>query len=224
MTWKIAIVEDDHEIAHLEELSLRKEGYEITLYSSGLPFLASLAKVKPHLLVLDLMLPDISGLELLRQLRSNPANASVDVIIVSAKGLVSDKVEGLDLGADDYLEKPFSTLELSSRVNARFRRRSDVSPAVHFGVFAIDLKAHCVKDAAGNETDLTKKEWDLLAVFLKRPGEALSREELLSALWGEGSYESRVLDVHVLSLRRKLLDPEGNILETIYGFGYRFNP
>lgn len=224
MTWKIAIVEDDHEIAHLEELSLRKEGYEITLYPAGLPFLASLASAKPHLLILDLMLPDISGLDLLRRLRADPSNSAIDVIIVSAKGLVSDKVEGLDLGADDYLEKPFSTLELSSRVNARFRRQSEKRTTLHFGAFGIDLKAHLIKDAAGNEADLTKKEWDLLAVFLKRPGEAISREELLNALWGEGVYESRVLDVHILSLRRKLLDPEGKILETIYGFGYRFNP
>src|SRR5574344_2063438 len=138
----IAIVDDDKEIAHIESLTLLKEGYAVKVYPDGKSFLASLTQEKPDLLILDLMLPDIDGLSLLKQLRSDPANQEVDVIIISAKGMVSDKVLGLDLGADDYLEKPFATLELASRVNARFRKKKPTDETIHFASFSLDRKAH----------------------------------------------------------------------------------
>lgn len=223
MAYQIAIIEDDNEIARIEELSLRKEGYAISLFSTGGAFLESLKTQKPDLILLDLMLPDIQGLDLLRRLRSDPVNSDVEVIIVSAKGLVADKVEGLDYGADDYLEKPFSVLELASRVNARFRRRKSVGSILAFHGYSANVKAHTIVDENQNPVDLTPKEWDLLMVFLHNPNSALSREMLFSQLWGQGEFESRALDVHVVSLRKKLKDSDGKIIETVYGVGYRLN-
>jgi two-component system, OmpR family, alkaline phosphatase synthesis response regulator PhoP len=219
----IAIVDDDKEIAHIESLTLQKEGYPTKVYGDGASFLASLAQEKPALVILDLMLPDLDGLTLLKRLREDEANKEIDVIIVSAKGMVSDKVLGLDLGADDYLEKPFSTLELASRVNARFRKKKPVETLFHFRSFTLDEKAHELWDQNKNEVALTQSEWDLLEIFIHHRGEALSRETLFNALWGEGDYESRALDVHIFSLRKKLNDPQGELIATVYGLGYRMN-
>jgi len=220
----IAIVDDDKEIAHIESLTLQKEGYPTSVYPDGTSFLSSLAKEKPALIILDLMLPDIDGLSLLKRLREEKASADIDVIIVSAKGMVSDKVLGLDLGADDYLEKPFSTLELASRVNARFRKKKPIEPLPQIGHFTLDEKAHQLFDQDHIEVPLTQSEWDLLVFFFHHRGEALSRETLFDSPWGEGDYESRALDVHIASLRKKIDDPHGKILATVYGMGYRMNP
>jgi DNA-binding response OmpR family regulator len=223
MERKIAIVDDDPEIAHIESLTLKKEGYLTEVYPTGQSFLDALAKAKPALVILDLMLPDIDGLTILKKLRGETANQDIDVIIVSAKGMVSDKVQGLDLGADDYLEKPFSTLELASRVNARFRKKKEVEEPLVFHGFTMDEKAHSLLDPEKNEVALTQTEWDLLAFFLHHPNEAISRENLFNALWGTGDYESRALDVHIASLRKKLNDSNAQLIETIYGLGYRLS-
>lgn len=224
MNKEIAIVDDDKEIAHIENLTLAKEGYPVKVYPDGTSFLASLKTGKPALVILDLMLPDIDGLSLLKKLREDKANSDIDVIIVSAKGMVSDKVLGLDLGADDYLEKPFSTLELASRVNARFRKKKPEVILPKIGAFTLDEKAHELFDMDHLEVSLTQSEWDLLVFFVHHRGEALSRETLFSALWGEGDYEPRALDVHIASLRKKINDPHGEIIATVYGMGYRMNP
>jgi two-component system, OmpR family, alkaline phosphatase synthesis response regulator PhoP len=223
MSYRIAVIEDDPEISRIEELALRKEGYEVSLYPTGRAFLDSLKKGKPEMMILDLMLPDIQGLDLLKEVRQDKANEDVSIMIVSAKGLISDKVEGLDFGADDYLEKPFSVLELASRVNAHFRRRKDGSSVFPFQGFSLNGKAHILRDPSGHEVALTPKEWDLLMIFVQNPHEALSREALFNKLWGQGEFESRALDVHIVSLRKKLHDPDGRLIETIYVFGYRFN-
>jgi two-component system alkaline phosphatase synthesis response regulator PhoP len=219
----IAIVEDDQEIAHIEKLTLEKEGYACLLFAKGEDFLNQLPTLHLGLVILDLMLPDLDGLTLLKRIRNLPSCDAIDVIIVSAKGLVSDKVEGLDLGADDYLEKPFSTLELASRVNARFRKHHNESTCLTFPGFSFDEKAHILSTSDGKEVPLTKSEWVLLAFFLHHPNEAIPRSTLFNALWGEGDYESRALDVHLFSLRKKLQDTSGKLLETVYGIGYRFN-
>jgi two-component system alkaline phosphatase synthesis response regulator PhoP len=224
MNNSIAIIDDDKEIAHIESLTLTKEGYHTTVYPDGASFLASLPQEKPDLIILDLMLPDIDGLSLLKKLREDGANSDTDVIIVSAKGMVSDKVLGLDLGADDYLEKPFSTLELASRVNARFRKKKPLDVLPTIGNFTLDEKAHELFDSDHLEVPLTQSEWDLLVFFVHHRGEALSRENLFNALWGEGDYESRALDVHIASLRKKIGDTHGEIIATVYGMGYRMNP
>jgi DNA-binding response OmpR family regulator len=217
MKERIAIVDDDEEIATIEKLTLEKEGYETALYGNGKDFLVALPHAGFALVVLDLMLPDIDGLTILKEIKRLTPESKV--LIVSAKGMVSDKVEGLDLGADDYLEKPFSTLELASRVKARLRNGRNES--VHsFGDFILDEKAHSFSKKDGKNISLTQSEWDLLVFFVNHEGEALSRETLYHLLWGEGSYESRALDVHIVSLRKKLGSP--SLIETIYGIGYRF--
>jgi two-component system, OmpR family, alkaline phosphatase synthesis response regulator PhoP len=223
MNNSIAIVDDDKEIAHIESLTLQKEGYRTTVYPDGASFLASLKSGKPDLIILDLMLPDIDGLSLLKKVREDKTDSDIDVIIVSAKGMVSDKVLGLDLGADDYLEKPFSTLELASRVNARFRKKKPLESLPKIGDYTLDEKAHELFDADHLEVSLTQSEWDLLVFFVHHRGEALSREVLFNALWGEGDYESRALDVHIASLRKKIGDPHGEMIATVYGMGYRLN-
>jgi DNA-binding response OmpR family regulator len=217
MKERIAIVDDDEEIATIEKLTLEKEGYETAIYGNGKDFLASFKERKAALVILDLMLPDIDGLSLLKEIKRLTPESKV--LIVSAKGMVSDKVEGLDLGADDYLEKPFSTLELASRVKARLRNGSNES--IHtFGEFILDEKAHSLTKKDGKSISLTQSEWDLLVFFVEHEGEALSRESLYHLLWGDGSYESRALDVHIVSLRKKLGCP--SLIETVYGLGYRF--
>jgi two-component system alkaline phosphatase synthesis response regulator PhoP len=220
MEKKITIIEDDEEIARIETLALEKEGYEVTRYGDAHSFWLEFSSHRPDLILLDLMLPDGSGLDLLSKLRSSNANDDIDVLIVSAKGQLSDKVKGLDLGADDYLEKPFSVLELSSRVKARFRKKK-ASACIDFASFHLDQLAHILTDAKGERIDLTPKEWELLTLLLSEPGKAWSREELFAHLWGEGAYESRTLDMHIMSLRKKLSDKDGQILETVYGVGYR---
>jgi two-component system, OmpR family, alkaline phosphatase synthesis response regulator PhoP len=220
MEKKINIIEDDEEIARIETLALQKEGYAVTRFGDCHSFWLAFANARPDLILLDLMLPDASGLDLLKQLRNNPNNDDIDVLIVSAKGQLSDKVKGLDLGADDYLEKPFSVLELASRVNARFRKKRANAVYVFAG-FTLNLVAHTLSDKNGERIELTPKEWDLLSLLVMEQGKAFSREELFSHLWGEGAYESRTLDMHIMSLRKKLGDKEGKLLETVYGVGYR---
>lgn len=219
MEKEIAIVDDDEEIAHIEALTLQKEGYVTSVFLTGNSFLEAFKKKRFDLLVLDLMLPDTDGLTLLKETKR--LAPEIPVIIVSAKGMVSDKVEGLDLGADDYLEKPFSTLELASRVKARLREKGKRETTHSFHGFLLDETSHRLVDKDGKSISLTQSEWDLLAYFVKHPGEAVKRETLYALLWGEGNYESRTLDVHIVSLRKKLSDPA--LIETIYGLGYRFN-
>lgn len=218
MAKSIAIVDDDEEIATIESLTLRKEGYQTTIFGDGKAFLSALKKDHFDLLLLDLMLPDLPGLEILKEVKESAPETKV--MIVSAKGMVSDKVEGLDLGADDYLEKPFSTLELASRVKARLREKEGEESVHRFADFLLDEKAHTLTKNNGKSIPLTQSEWDLLVFFVNHAGEAIARESLYGLLWGEGNYESRALDVHIVSLRKKLAKPE--LIETVYGFGYRF--
>jgi two-component system, OmpR family, alkaline phosphatase synthesis response regulator PhoP len=225
MALTIDIIEDDLDIARIERLALEKQGYAVSVFPDGKTFYASLQKAVPSLIVLDLMLPDIQGMEILHDLRSKEAFDDTDILIVSAKGMMTDKVEGLDLGADDYIEKPFSVLELMSRVNARFRRKKTRGKeCYHFAGFFLDGARHELLSPEKSPIRLSGKEWDLLLALLKADGNAVSRDELLRAIWGdEGAYESRTVDVHVVALRRKLNDPLGKMLETVFGIGYRLN-
>lgn len=218
MAKNIAIVDDDEEIATIESLTLHKEGCQTATFGDGRSFLSALKNDHFDLVILDLMLPDLPGLDILKEIKESAPETKV--MIVSAKGMVSDKVEGLDLGADDYLEKPFSTLELASRVKARLREKGEEEYVHRFGDFILDEKAHTLSKKGGKTIPLTQSEWDLLVFFANHPGEAIPRVALYSLLWGEGDYESRALDVHILSLRKKLAAPE--LIETVYGYGYRF--
>ena len=211
-------MEDDKDISKILNKTLTMQGYKVSSFYDGKSFFESLEKTIPHMILLDMMLPDYSGSEILKILRSNPLYDDVQIIIVSANRMVMDKVDGLDLGADDYIEKPFDILELMSRVNARFRRRKKYN-ILSNSVLTIDLNRHlCIY--GDEEIELTQKEFDILTILLENKGSVVSREEILNRLWGQmQDLQSRTIDVHVKSLRQKFKDE--NVIQTVYGIGYK---
>lgn len=219
MSYRIDSIEDDRDIARIIKLTLEKQGYEVLSFPDIASFEKDFPERKPDLILLDLMLPDGSGLELLKKIRENPENDTIQVMIVSAKNATIDKVDGLDLGADDYLEKPFDLLELISRVGAKARRKA-MRDVIDTGKLHISLSGHTVEED-GKEIHLTPAEFELLSLLVRKPGEAVNREKLMEALWGkDADYESRAVDVHINSLRSKLGE-EGDRIVSVYGVGYR---
>ena len=214
-------VEDDLDIARIINKTLTKQGYQVYSFQDGKSFINAFNKQKPDLVLLDLMLPDMNGNDIIKFIRNDIENNEVEIIIVSAKRMLMDKVEGLDLGADDYLEKPFDLLELMSRVNARLRRHQNKNILIYNNL-KVDLQKHLVY-LDNNEITCTNKEFNILTYLLQRKGQAVSRDDLLTFLWGDNNsdYESRTIDVHVKSLRAKLNDNDGSIIQTIYGIGYK---
>lgn len=214
-------VEDDLDIARIINKTLTKQGYQVYSFPEGKSFIEAFNKQKPDLVLLDLMLPDMNGNDIIKYIRNDIENNEVEIIIISAKRMLMDKVEGLDLGADDYLEKPFDLLELMSRVNARLRRHQNKNILVYNNL-KIDLQKHLVY-LDNNEIACTNKEFDILTYLLQRKGQAVSRDDLLTYLWGDNNsdYESRTIDVHIKSLRAKLNDNDGSLIQTIYGIGYK---
>ena len=166
------------------------------------------------------MLPDIDGFDILRKLRADKDNDDIEIMIVSAKSQIVDKVDGLDLGADDYLEKPFDILELISRVNAKFRRNKKTS-RISIDQVTVDFERRTCQ-VAGDEVALTNAEFTILYELMKASDKVVSRDSLLNVLWGDkDSYESRTIDVHVRSLRTKL-KAQGKHIVSVYGIGYRY--
>lgn len=214
-------VEDDVDIARIINKTLTKQGYQVYSFQDGKSFIEAFNKQKPDLVLLDLMLPDMNGNDIIKYIRNDIENNEVEIIIISAKRMLMDKVEGLDLGADDYLEKPFDLLELMSRVNARLRRHQNKNILIYNNL-KVDLQKHLVY-LDNNEITCTNKEFDILTYLLQRKGQAVSRDDLLTFLWGDNNsdYESRTIDVHIKSLRAKLNDNDGSIIQTIYGIGYK---
>lgn len=214
-------VEDDLDIARIINKTLTKQGYQVYSFQDGKSFINAFNKQKPDLVLLDLMLPDMNGNDIIKYIRNDIENNEVEIIIISAKRMLMDKVEGLDLGADDYLEKPFDLLELMSRVNARLRRHQNKNILVYNNL-KVDLQKHLVY-LDNKEIVCTNKEFDILTYLLQRKGQAVSRDDLLTFLWGDNNsdYESRTIDVHIKSLRSKLNDNDGSIIQTIYGIGYK---
>lgn len=214
-------VEDDVDIARIINKTLTKQGYQVYSFQDGKSFINAFNKQKPDLVLLDLMLPDMNGNDIIKFIRNDIENNEVEIIIISAKRMLMDKVEGLDLGADDYLEKPFDLLELMSRVNARLRRHQNKNILIYNNL-KVDLQKHLVY-LDNNEITCTNKEFDILTYLLQRKGQAVSRDDLLTFLWGDNNsdYESRTIDVHIKSLRAKLNDNAGSIIQTIYGIGYK---
>ena len=214
-------VEDDVDIARIINKTLTKQGYQVYSFQDGKSFIEAFNKQKPDLVLLDLMLPDMNGNDIIKYIRNDIENNEVEIIIISAKRMLMDKVEGLDLGADDYLEKPFDLLELMSRVNARLRRHQNKNILIYNNL-KVDLQKHLVY-LDNNEITCTNKEFDILTYLLQRKGQAVSRDDLLTFLWGDNNsdYESRAIDVHIKSLRAKLNDNDGSIIQTIYGIGYK---
>ena len=215
-------VEDDASIRDIELYTLRSTGFEARGFEDGGAFLAALETERPELVILDVMLPGMDGVELLRRMKAAVHLAAIPVIMATAKGAEYDKIQSLDLGADDYLVKPFGMMEMVSRVKAVLRRYRPVSPAKQLtaGGLTVDLEERTVT-ADGVRIPLTYKEFELLRLFLSRPGVAFTREQLLSDIWGvDYTGETRTVDVHIKTLRQKLGD-YGAMIETVRNVGYR---
>lgn len=216
----IAVVEDDESIRSIETYALKGAGFEVSAYEDGESFLASLKDALPELVILDVMLPGaLDGIEILKTLRAH--FGSIPVIIASAKGSEFDKVSGLDLGADDYLVKPFSMLEFVSRVKAVLRRApSSGSKTLKYGEIELISDEHLVK-VEGDSIELTRKEFAILELLMKSPRRVFTRENLLDQVWGmEAALETRTVDMHIASLRGKLGDA-GKFIQTVRGVGYK---
>lgn len=218
----IYCVEDDSGIRELMLYTLRASGFSAEGFGDGEELFDALAQKTPQLILLDIMLPGMDGLEILKRLRANPVTSNVPVIMASAKGTEFDKVMGLDLGADDYLAKPFGMMEMVSRIRAVLRRSAPVSRTsdMTMGHLTMDIPAHIVT-ADGIRVILTLKEFELLRLFLAAPGRVFSREQLLEQVWGTDYIgESRTVDVHIATLRTKL-GRCGEYIRTVRGVGYR---
>jgi two-component system phosphate regulon response regulator PhoB len=223
---RILVVEDERDIAALIAYHLTKDGYRVRTAEGGHEALQAVAAERPDLVVLDLMLPGFSGYEVLSELRRRDELADVPVVVLTARREESDRIKGLELGADDYLTKPFSPRELVLRVGAVLRRAQ--SPAVagsgrtlRGGEIMIDLNALAVT-VEGEPVDLTPTEYRLLVSLLERRGRVQDRQQLLQAAWDvHARIETRTVDMHVQRLRAKL-GTAGDWIETVRGFGYRF--
>ena len=219
----IYILEDDRNIREIEEIALKNADYEVVSFETAAEFGKRLKERVPDLLLLDLMLPDADGLRLVTQLRQNVMTMSLPVIMVTAKTTEIDKVRGLDSGADDYLTKPFSVMELISRVKALLRRsmKGLKERVITIGEISLDVERRKVT-VAGERCELTYKEYELLKLLMNNAGIVTPREEILSKVWEmdfEG--ESRTIDMHIKTLRQKL-GSSANRIKTVRNVGYLF--
>jgi len=218
----IYIVEDDVNIREIETFSLKNSGYTVVDFECARNFYNRLNEKTPDLIILDIMLPDEDGLEILKKLRKNPETRKVPIIMVTAKTTEIDKVKGLDSGADDYLTKPFGVMELISRVKALLRRSMNMDESKIFilGEISVDNEKHKVS-VEGKDCELTYKEFELLKLLIQNNGIVLSRDVIMERVWGvdfEG--ESRTLDMHIKTLRQKLGE-SGRRIKTVRNVGYR---
>ena len=215
-------VEDDASIRDIEVYALNSTGLAAEGFADGAAFWQALQKTQPELVVLDVMLPEIVGIELLRRMKADAALREIPVIMATAKGAEYDKIQGLDLGADDYLAKPFGVMELVSRVKAVLRRcRPQPVAVLRCGGLVVDEQEHTVT-ADGVRVVLTYKEYQLLRLFLSHPGTAFTRDQLMEQVWGMDFYgESRTVDMHIRTLRQKL-GVYGEHIETVRSVGYRW--
>ncbi|NQT28495.1 MAG: response regulator [Candidatus Omnitrophica bacterium] len=220
---KILIVEDDPDIVEMIDYNLKKEGYRIISVLNGEDAIGIAEKENPDLIILDLMLPEMDGFQVCKHLRSEEKTSSVPIIMLTAKSQETDKVVGLELGADDYMTKPFSPRELVARIKAVLRRYKDVLPKkrIEVGSLIIDCLKHEVR-VFGKEVLLTPTEFRLLEFMAQRPGRVLSRDKILDAVFEyDSDIYDRTIDTHMKSLRKKL-GKARNYIETIRGIGYRF--
>jgi DNA-binding response OmpR family regulator len=226
MPKQIAIVEDEAELAALIEYNLRRHGYQPHIFSGSKSTLKALEQLRPDLVLLDVMLPEMDGFELCRQIRQSTVLGRIPVLFLTARSDEVDRVLGLEIGGDDYMTKPFSPRELIARIKAHLRREEmDTEPtALEIGRFRLDGGARRVF-LSDRELTLTSTEFNLLEFFLTHTGRAYSREQLLEAVWGEQRFVTpRTVDVHVRRLREQIEEQPENprYLTTVRGFGYRF--
>lgn len=216
-------VEDDASIRDIEVYTLSSTGFDARGFADGVSFWSALQTEKPDLVVLDVMLPGVDGIELLQRMKASAELRTIPVVMATAKGAEYDKIRGLDLGADYYLVKPFGVMELVSCVKAVLRRcrRDDAERAgLSAGGVSLDADAHTVT-AGGQRITLTYKEFELLRLFMVHPGTAFTREQLMERVWGtDYCGETRTVDMHIRTLRQKLGE-YGEMIETVRGVGYR---
>ena len=223
----IYIVEDDASIRELEQYALQTNGYEASGCEDGASFWAALRNAAPELVILDVMLPDEDGYQILNKLRADPATRTIPVIMVTAKTSEIDVVKGLDHGADDYLCKPFGIMEFISRVKAVLRRSTAAAPApapktLTFGSIVLDDMARTVR-VDGAPVELTFKEYALLHLFMEHPEQVLARERIMKEVWDtDDLLESRTIDMHVRTLRQKL-GAAGEAIRTVRKVGYKLS-
>ena len=218
----IYCVEDDHSIRELMLYTLRASGFDAEGFEDGASLLEAMQNRRPKLILLDVMLPGMDGIEILRRIRLNTSTADIPVVMATAKGTEYDKVLGLDSGADDYLVKPFGMMEMVSRIRAVLRRTAPVqeTPDLTMGELSLSASEHTVR-LNGQRIDLTLKGYELLHLFLSAPGQVFSREQLLDRVWDTDYFGgTRTVDVHIGTLRTKL-GPCGNYIRTVRGVGYR---
>lgn len=215
-------VEDDASIRDIEVYALQSTGFEAEGFSDGAQFWEAVQKERPELVVLDVMLPGIDGVELLRRMKTRAELRDIPVVMATAKGAEYDKIQGLDLGADYYLVKPFGVMELVSCVKAVLRRCAPKTPAqvLRAGALELNPEERTVM-VGGARVALTYKEFELLKLFLSNPGMAFTRDQLFNAVWGMDFVgETRTVDMHIRTLRQKL-GSCGNLIETVRNVGYR---
>ena len=225
MGHKVFIVEDEPDLRDTLKYNLENEGFSVEAFSNGEDFLSSIDKNKPNLVILDLMLPGLSGLDVCRKLRSNDNYDGIGIVMLTAKSEEIDRIVGFELGADDYVTKPFSVRELILRVKVLLKKRTDDGAneqILEFGPILMNLDAHEVS-IDGKIVNLTALEFKLLKHLLKRKGRVQTRDQLLGDVWGYSSeVTTRTVDTHIKRLREKLGEP-GDLIQTIRGVGYRFN-
>ena len=217
----VYIVEDDNNISEIESFALKNSGYITEVFETGKVFFKHLQNKKPDIVLLDIMLPDMDGLEILKKMKNTPDYKKIPVIMVTAKTTEIDKVKGLDLGADDYISKPFGIMELISRVKALLRRTLNLEEekVLSYESVVMDVEKRAVY-VNNDAVELTYKEFELLKLLLQNSGIVLRREVIMDRVWGtEFEGESRTLDMHIKTLRQKLGDG-GAIIKTIRNVGY----
>ncbi|TAN62149.1 response regulator transcription factor [bacterium] len=226
MQEKILIVEDEPDIVKMVEYNLKKEGFRVISAPDGNEALRRVERERPDIIILDLMLPEIDGLEVCRALKKNQDSADIPVIMLTAKSQETDKIVGLELGADDYITKPFSVRELIARIKAVLRRaREKEKPPEIIKIGSLTIDFSKIKASIGNKpVELTAKEFELLSALIKAKGRVLSRDYLLDNIWGFDKaveIQSRTVDVHIQTLRKKL-KAEAKRITTVKNYGYRF--
>ena len=224
---KILVIDDEENILELIRFNLENNGYKVLLASNGLDAIKLVKSESPQLVLLDLMLPGMDGYQVCKEIRRDNAISNIPIIMITAKGEEIDKVLGLELGADDYITKPFSIRELIARVKAVLRRTTllPITDSFKFGEITIDFHKHEVINKK-EKIELTLKEFELLEILIKNKGRVMTRDFLLDKIWGyEYIGETRTVDVHIRHLRQKIEDDDKNpkYIETMRGIGYRFN-
>jgi two-component system phosphate regulon response regulator PhoB len=224
MADRILVVDDEPDLVELVRFNLKEAGYQVESARSGRDALEQLRRKPPDLLVLDLMLPDVPGTEICRQVRADSRLQALPVLMLTAKSEEVDRIVGFELGADDYLTKPFSPRELTLRVRALLRRSSgpeDLQKVLSLGSIQLDVDQYRCR-VEGAEVSLTAKEFRLLETLMRRPGRVMTRERLLDEVWGSDiTVTARTIDTHLKRLREKL-GSAGSLIETVRGIGYRF--